>query len=266
MKKKIKMLLSKLRESKFFKIFFSTFLIFGVLLSCVVVPSSAAVLGSTITAGMYAIDLTLSSSSVHDVDLSGYFPFRSSHIDFDYLHISSDSYGWFEISYGDSNVSPSNPFYDLYVYDSANGFSNNYIRYGFIWVDQDVIVSTEFRELFYSIFYKVRGPDLQFYDIAYLYGSDAGYNFGYDEGFQDGHLASSELSYDQGFQDGVNSVDSSNLGQNIIGDTLSAPFRALDQFVIFKSPNGSEISLGYVFGGFISLTLLLAFLRFFAGG
>lgn len=42
MKKKLKMLLSKLRDSKFFKIFFSTFLIFGVLLSCVVVPSSAA--------------------------------------------------------------------------------------------------------------------------------------------------------------------------------------------------------------------------------
>lgn len=96
------------------------------------------------------------------------------------------------------------------------------------------------------------------YNDGYIAGDDAGTESGYNSGYSDG--------YDVGFLDGLNSTDSGNLGQNLIGSTLSAPFRALDNFILFTTPGGVDISLGFIFGGIIALIIFLAFLKMFAGG
>jgi hypothetical protein len=114
--------------------------------------------------------------------------------------------------------------------------------------------------------------------VEYYYTWDIllGNYFNYDEVFQDGFNAgvnSSEAKdkyyqdgYDVGFSDGVNASGSQNLGHNLLGDTLSAPMRALNQFTLYKSSSGFEVTLGGVVGAAISLTLFIAFLKIFAGG
>lgn len=72
--------------------------------------------------------------------------------------------------------------------------------------------------------------------------------------------------YSIGYRDGRNSTDSENLGENLLGSTLSAPFEALNDFTIYKSTSGFEVTLGLVIGGAICLTLFMAFLKIFAGG
>ena len=68
----------------------------------------------------------------------------------------------------------------------------------------------------------------------------------------------------------IESTDSANLGQNLIGDTLSAPMDGLNDFVLYDSdgPDGDAkpITLGLIVGGAIALTLFMAFLKLFAGG
>lgn len=85
--------------------------------------------------------------------------------------------------------------------------------------------------------------------------SDDAKNKWYPQGYEAGYAA--------GLNDGLNSSGSENLGQNLIGDTLSAPLRALNQFQLFTSPGGTVVTLGMVFGSLIALTLLFAFLKLF---
>lgn len=100
--------------------------------------------------------------------------------------------------------------------------------------------------------------------------------FSYDVVYQDGFNAgvSSDAAkdlwytqgYDAGLEHGLNSNQSESFGSNLLGETLSAPMKALNQFTIYESSSGFTVTLGLVVGGAISLTLFIAFLKIFAGG
>lgn len=126
------------------------------------------------------------------------------------------------------------------------------------------------------------GTTYRFYFDIILSNSDAleqarqeGYDQGYAEGYQSGYTSGTSSSviesahqqgYNEGYSAGRLSTDSENLGQNLLGDTLSAPMDALNSFTLYKSSSGFEVTLGLVVGGAISLTLFIAFLKIFAGG
>ena len=107
-----------------------------------------------------------------------------------------------------------------------------------------------------------------FVDSTQIYaeGYASGFVNGFYEGFEQGEIAFSDSAYNQGFADGVNSSDSENLGQNLLGDTLSAPIDALNEFTLYESSSGLKVTLGLVLGGVICLSIFIAFLKIFAGG
>lgn len=72
-------------------------------------------------------------------------------------------------------------------------------------------------------------------------------------------------SYSAGFNNGYAAGSSASFGQNLIGDTLSAPFKALNTFILFEY-NGVAVTLGGVFGAMLALILFIIFLKMFAGG
>lgn len=74
-----------------------------------------------------------------------------------------------------------------------------------------------------------------------------------------------DAGYAAGLADGSNANASQKLGQNLIGDTLSAPIRAINSITLFTAPNGVTVTLGSVFGALIGLSLFLAFLKMFGG-
>ena len=115
-------------------------------------------------------------------------------------------------------------------------------------------------------------------DLTYFYTWNIflGDFFNYDSVYQDGFNAgvSSDAAkdrwytqgYEAGLEHGLNSNQSESFGSNLLGDTLSAPMKALNQFVIYEAPSGFSVTLGGVVGAAISLTLFIAFLKIFAGG
>lgn len=411
MKKKIKKLLLKIRESKFFKIFFSTFLIFGVLLSCVVVPSSAAedsqVSVPTDLTG-YRIDVPsgwtcYSGYGVFDLSY-GYYYSASGTYDDSYMYnqfaiglspstssASPNSFGlmanrvcgrysaggryggtrnasgpisllvsggsdssnstliqWFV----DNNASftlinppsqPSVPSIDDSIYQSIapisfSDFSGTATAVAFpgphsisLKVNADngrtYLGNSDYHEYsdiiktmvindesvpYVQIYFKCNYPSVsrngvyysgslssntitdtlsgvtsfEVYPVEHSYDPDTLYYytwnillgdfFTYDSVYNQGFVAGVESSeardkyysegYDVGLQDGLQSSASSSLGSNLLGDTLSAPMRALNSFVLYTTPSGVSISLGLVLGSAISLTLFIAFLKLFAGG
>lgn len=124
----------------------------------------------------------------------------------------------------------------------------------------------------------VAGTEYRYYFDVILTNADAleqSYQNGYDAGHREGYLEGSssqaiqnarDEGYNAGVADGRTMTDSQNLGSNLLGDTLNAPMKALNDFVIYESTNGFEVTLGLVVGGAISLTLFIAFLKIFAGG
>lgn len=373
MKKKLKMLLSKLRESKFFKIFFSTFLIFGVLLSCVVVPSSAADDSLSVTASSNSLLYTawfipsgwsctsgdyFTSSGAFKTDMSsdtvlsrfgiGYKRSGSSAVaasnsvlignsvlypsDSFYLYIFGVSFdyvlqGWlnsygvridssldslFNVSYqsiapiyssefsGESsllafpgahtlelsrnNVSSKNfldqkdflSYPDIIKYKKFNDFYVPYIRillecnYSSVYLNSVVYSGSNSTTQLVDTLYGV--SSLEFYPVEHAYVVGQVYYYSFDvvlgsfvnldqlskDAYNDG--------YASGYDDGLTASDSAILGQNLIGDTLSAPMTALNSFVLYTTPSGVPISLGLVLGSVIAFTFFIAFLKLFAGG
>lgn len=89
-------------------------------------------------------------------------------------------------------------------------------------------------------------------------GYDNGYSLGYDEGHTEG--------YALGHNDGYNLAASKSFGENLLGDLLNAPLKAMNSWVLYESPNGVTVTMGGVFGAFVALSVLLAFLKMFSGG
>lgn len=92
------------------------------------------------------------------------------------------------------------------------------------------------------------------YAEGYKYGYELGLNQGYNQG------------YDDGFDDGNTAGTSASFGKNLLGDTLAVPINALNGFVLFTAPNGTNVTLGGVVGAVIGLSLFIMFLKIFAGG
>ena len=174
-----------------------------------------------------------------------------------YMSCSLQSNGqkFLGIALYDSSVSGPNTFDGVTVYDLQFGWAHQDYRL----VNFGTGVSVD--EITYNWWINNSSPvDDAAYQSGYLAGLDVGLNSTdkRDQYFQEG--------YDAGFVDGVHSTSSATLGQSLIGDTLSAPIKALNQFILFTSPSGINVSLGMIFGSMIALTLFLAFLKMFAGG
>lgn len=112
------------------------------------------------------------------------------------------------------------------------------------------------------------------YTTGYNNGRNEGYilghNDGYDAGYEAGEQASYDTGYTEGFNQGINTNESANLGKNLIGDTLSAPLEALNQFTIVSwiTQDGTaiNITLGSLISACIGVLLVIWFLKMFAGG
>lgn len=255
MKKKLNDFLSKLRRSKIFKIFFSSFLIFGVLFSCVVFPSSAAETRSLsyLSPGIYQFQPMSSDFQPHNVVYTLEFPFTSNGDSFTFLSFKTDNHGFATLTYGSSSGS-------LVVWDSENyfsrdstGFNDSAMAYCYITVESRVSVysyGNDPTQWFPSNFELLNSTS----DLAHYWG--AWYN-GNNDGYHDGYL--------EGYNFGISQNSSTSFGENLIGETLAAPFKGLNQFILYEGPNGS-VSLGLVLGGVICLSLFIAFLKIFAGG
>lgn len=100
------------------------------------------------------------------------------------------------------------------------------------------------------------------YNAGYVQGKSDGYNQGFSAGSSEGY----DLGYDAGYDDGFLASGSANFGKNLLGDTLNVPINALNGFVLFKAPNGIDVTLGGVVGAVIGLSLFVMFLKIFAGG
>lgn len=128
--------------------------------------------------------------------------------------------------------------------------------------------STDYYFNFDILLYQIDGYYL--YDEGYQIGKSEGYNQGFIAGSSAGSESSFRAGYNdgyyEGFADGREASDSQNLGQNLLGDTLNAPFEALNGFIIYESASGFQVTLGLVIGGAICMTLFIAFLKIFAGG
>lgn len=101
-------------------------------------------------------------------------------------------------------------------------------------------------------------------DIAIEREADA-----YEQGLEDGD-GDYYVGYDDGFQIGYNEavrqIDSGEYGDMLLGNTFAAPIKALDQVVIAKLPDGTEITILGVLSAAVSLSLFMIFLKKFAGG
>lgn len=102
----------------------------------------------------------------------------------------------------------------------------------------------------------------------YQQGYDDGYGFGYRVGYGEGQASTD--TYKQGYNDAVSDIDSGEFGENFIGSVIRAPFDALENFklVSWHLNNGGTvtITLATIVSAGIGISLLIWFLKMFAGG
>jgi hypothetical protein len=84
--------------------------------------------------------------------------------------------------------------------------------------------------------------------------------------FQDGYNQGYEVGKIEGYNLGYNTGVSSGFGNNLIGETLAAPVRALDSFVLYETSSGFSITLWGVFSTVLAVALTIWFIKMFAGG
>ena len=141
-------------------------------------------------------------------------------------------------------------------YRSLEVYEDTVVSYNFfIWFNAQYSVDSDYDDGFLA------GWD-DGYSVGYIEGKFAGEKSGYDSGYVSGY----NTGYTDGIEIGRQATDSANFGQNLIGDTLNAPIRALNSFTLFTAPNGTTVTLGMVVGAMIALTLFIVFIRMFAGG
>lgn len=137
--------------------------------------------------------------------------------------------------------------YDIHAFIGLNGWSDNVYRF---------IEFTSGSQ--YVNFYDwllVNGQFMTFEDSSYY---SIGYNSGYSDGYYDG--------YNVGEEDGIIIGENSSFGNNLLGDTLAAPVKALDSFVLYETSSGFEITLWGVFSTVLAVGLTIWFIKMFAGG
>lgn len=140
--------------------------------------------------------------------------------------------------------------YDLYVYFVGTGDNFSLAPYSLALSDmkiltpRDDIAAFSFSELDESV-------------IETYYNQ--GYLVGYDEGLQDSD------AYAKGYDSAVKDIDDGEFGANFLGNIFSAPFRALNSFVIMRTPNGAEFTLGGLLSCVIVMSLFIGFIKVFGG-
>lgn len=159
--------------------------------------------------------------------------------------------------------------------------SDGWLNYGYrlIFVTQTVTLEPSEWEWFFSVYNSTVDGTSSGYQRGLADGKIAGYGEGFTDGLAEGETLGYEVGFDEGYRVGYevgfadntgggggSSEDSANLGKNLLGDTLSAPMRALNNFVLYESDSGFEVTLGGVVGASICLTLFISFLKIFAGG
>lgn len=97
-----------------------------------------------------------------------------------------------------------------------------------------------------------------------------GYYCSYNDGYKDAERYAYSAGYNDGYRDGEGMNASANLGKNLLGDTFSAPLKALEEFnlVSWTTANGTvvEISIMSILSAFVGVSLFIWFLKLFAGG
>lgn len=192
------------------------------------------------------------------------------------------SYQWDVSAVLDGDDGPSEGIYlSVSLADGTYRSSNGYIYYTNLLYFEDRVAFSSFEgfvngwdgsiNLLTPLFFDSPAEMLAFYSTFESSVSSPGGQF--SDGFEKGKQAGiayaeeylkpewEEAAKQEGIEEGRNYTASENLGSNLLGDTISAPFEALDNFVIYGS-----ISLLDVLGACISLSLLIAFLKMFAGG
>lgn len=97
-----------------------------------------------------------------------------------------------------------------------------------------------------------------------------GYSLSYNLGYYDAERYAYSAGYDDGYYDGINMNDSANLGKNLLGETFTAPLKALEEFnlVSWRTANGTlvEISIMSILSAIVAVGLFFLFIKMFAGG
>lgn len=245
------------------------------------------------TSGPEVLDaLLLDSVDVIDYLISGDYTLLSDRIKYmDYGGVRDVPYIEFYLlcPFSRVTINGKGPYYGASGNSSGHtAVLNNLNRFVVSGVDSSYVSGSTYSYLFALTLYDLNGSDS--YDAGYRSGLNEGYDLGFSAGkysdaakdlwYQDGYdrgftvgVNSQDAKdlwyqdgYDTGYYQGRNSTDSENLGHNLLGDTLSAPMKALNQFTLYESSSGFTVTLGLVVGGAISLMLFIAFLKIFAGG
>lgn len=87
-----------------------------------------------------------------------------------------------------------------------------------------------------------------------------------DTVYQNGIARGNEDGFNDGYNRGYNRGTSEVFGENLLGETFNAPLNALNQWVLFETPGGIEVTMGGLFTAVIALAVLIIFLKMFAGG
>lgn len=128
----------------------------------------------------------------------------------------------------------------------------------------DPVSSSVFHSLFRSVSPGTAPDDS--YQIGYNDGKQVGYQEGLSKGFTEGYDGGYIVGYEDGLVDGRDETASSNLGSNLLGDTLQKPFNAVLGIQLFEMPNGTPFTIGTILASVLSILLLIVFLKMFAGG
>lgn len=84
--------------------------------------------------------------------------------------------------------------------------------------------------------------------------------------FNDGYAQGNEDGYNDGYNRGYNKASSEVFGETLLGDTFNMPLNALNNWVLFETSTGLEVTMGGLFTAVIALAVLIIFLKMFAGG
>lgn len=112
------------------------------------------------------------------------------------------------------------------------------------------------------------------YQDGYDAGLGVGYDRGYSVGYEDGMSAAVGVDigtlqrewYDKGYDQAETDLLDGTWASGFLRDIFKVPFAGLNGFVLYEAPNGVQVTLGGILGAIISVSLLVMFLKFFAGG
>lgn len=99
-------------------------------------------------------------------------------------------------------------------------------------------------------------------------GYDTGYSVGYEAGYTNGQLAGYESGYQDALKKNAEAYDNGRaegIASGFYG-LFTDPIGALFNFVIVPLPDGGGITLGTIFLVMIAISLIVIYLKYFAGG